>query len=80
MAHINLADGLPGIAGLLTSYPETAKHLRSLAEEMLRGPSSLTLAERELIATYASAQSDCTFCDVLFRAMVEQVAGLQFSF
>src|SRR6185503_16079736 len=47
MAHINPPDGLPGIAGLLTAYPETAKHLRGLAEEMLRGSSSLTLAERE---------------------------------
>ena len=62
MAHINLPDGLPGIAGPLTSYPETAKHLRGLAEELLRGRSSLTSAERELIATYVSAQNDCTFC------------------
>lgn len=62
MAHIKLPDGLPGIIGPLTAYPETAKHLRGLAEEVLRGPSSLTLAERELIATYVSAQNDCTFC------------------
>jgi uncharacterized peroxidase-related enzyme len=62
MAHIKLPDGLPGITGPLTSYPDTAKHLRGLAEELLRGPSSLTSAERELIATYVSAQNDCTFC------------------
>ena len=62
MAHINLPDSLPGIAGPLTSYPETAKHLRGLAEALLRGPSSLTSAERELIATYVSAQNECTFC------------------
>ena len=36
MAHIKLPDGLPGITGPLTSYPETAKHLRGLAEELLR--------------------------------------------
>ena len=62
MAHITLPDGLPGIMGPLTSYPETGKHLRGLAEELMRGPSSLTLAERELIATYVSAQNECTFC------------------
>ena len=62
MAHINLPDGLPGITGPLTSYPETAKHLRGLAEELLRGPSSLTSAERELIATYVSSQNECMFC------------------
>jgi len=62
MAHISLPDGLPGITGPLTSYPETAKHLRGLAEALMRGPSSLTPAERELIATYVSAQNDCNFC------------------
>ena len=62
MAHIKLPDGLPGITGPLTSYPETAKHLRGLAEELLRGPSSLTSAERELIAAYVSAQNECMFC------------------
>lgn len=62
MAHIKLPDGLPGITGPLTSYPETAKHLRGLAETLLRGPSSLTPAERELIAAYVSAQNDCSFC------------------
>lgn len=62
MAHINLPDGLPGIIGPLTSYPETGKHLNGLTEALLRGPSSLTSAERELIAAYVSAQNECTFC------------------
>lgn len=62
MAHINLPDGLPGITGPLNAYPETAKHLLGLAEQLLRGPSSLTSAERELIATYVSAQNECNFC------------------
>ena len=62
MAHIKLPDDLPGITGPLTSYPETAKHLMGLAQALLRGPSSLTSAERELIATYVSSQNDCTFC------------------
>ena len=75
MAHIDLPDGLPGIAGLLTGYPETAKHLRGLAEEILRGPSSLTLAERELIATYVSAQNDCTFCLYSHAAIARHLYG-----
>jgi len=62
MAHITLPNGLPGITGPLTSYPDTAKHLLGLAQELLRGPSSLTSAERELIATYVSAQNECNFC------------------
>ena len=75
MAHINLPDNLPGITGPLTSYPETAKHLRGLAEELLRGPSSLTSAERELIATYVSAQNDCTFCMNSHAAIARSLYG-----
>ena len=62
MAHINLPDGLPGITALLNGYPETAKHMLGLAQQLLRGPSSLTPAERELIATYVSAKNECNFC------------------
>lgn len=62
MAHIDLPEGIPGITGPMTKYPETAIHLRGLAETLLRGPSSLTSAERELIATYVSSQNNCFFC------------------
>ena len=62
MAHITLPDGLPGISGPLRQYPRTAQHLLGLAETLLRGPSSLTTAEREVIATYVSSQNECVFC------------------
>ena len=41
---------VPGIVGPMIAYPETQTHLSGLAEALLRGPSSLTSAERELIA------------------------------
>ena len=62
MAHIELPEGMPGITGPLRKYPETAQPLMGLAEALLRGPSSLTPAERELIAAYVSAQNECSFC------------------
>jgi len=62
MAHITLPEGAPGIVGPMIAYPETQKHLSGLAEAMLRGPSSLTSAERELIATYVSSRNECHFC------------------
>lgn len=61
MAHIKLPDGEPGISGLLVIYRETEKHLNGLAQAAMRGPSSLTEAERELIAAYVSARNDCVF-------------------
>jgi uncharacterized peroxidase-related enzyme len=62
MPHISLPEGAPGIIGPMLAYPETEKHLNALAEALLRGPSSLTPAERELIATSVSAGNECKFC------------------
>lgn len=61
MAHIPLPEGEPGITGLLVAYRETEKHLNGLAQAAMRGPSSLSEAERELIAAYVSARNDCYF-------------------
>jgi len=62
MAHISLPEHLPGITGPLAAYPDTAQHLLGLAEALLRAPSSLTPAEREVIATHVSARNNCHFC------------------
>ena len=62
MAHIKLPEGVPGIVGPMIAYPETQIHLSGLAEALLREPSSLTSAERELIASYVSSRNECNFC------------------
>jgi uncharacterized peroxidase-related enzyme len=62
MAHIQLPAGLPGILGPLAFSQETARPLNALAEVLLRGPNSLSQADREMIAAYVSAQNDCYFC------------------
>ncbi len=62
MAHIKLPEGVPGIVGPMIAFPETEVHLSGLAEALLRGPSSLTPAERELIATHVSSGNECHFC------------------
>ena len=77
MAHIDLPEGLPGITGPMTKYPETAQPLRGLAEALLRGPSSLTPAERELIAAYVSAQNGCMFCRNSHAAIARHLYGQQ---
>jgi uncharacterized peroxidase-related enzyme len=62
MAHIKLPEGLPGIIGPLTQYPETGKPLEAFYEALMRGPSSLTTAERELIGVHVSWLNRCRFC------------------
>ena len=63
MAHIKLNnEELPGISGLLDFNKETAKPLLLLAETLLRGPSSLSSGEREIIASSVSYWNKCHFC------------------
>jgi uncharacterized peroxidase-related enzyme len=68
MPHIALPDGLPGITGAFAYRPATAAPMRALAEVLLRGPSTLTSGEREMIATFVSAGNDCNFCRASHRA------------
>jgi uncharacterized peroxidase-related enzyme len=68
MAHIKLQDGLPGIVGPLTFSPDTAQPLLQLAEVLLRGPNTLTSAEREMIAAHVSYRNDCDFCQLSHSA------------
>lgn len=62
MAHIQVEEGIPGIRSLVLFRPETGKPLYDLAQVLLRGPSPLSEAERELIAAYVSHRNDCMFC------------------
>ncbi len=62
MAHIELGNDLPGIRGLLAYRPETAGPLMELAEALLRGDSTLSRGERELIAAYVSRRNECEYC------------------
>jgi uncharacterized peroxidase-related enzyme len=75
MPHITLPEGLPGIRGPMAFRPETAKPLNELVEILLRGPSTLTPGERELIATYVSSQNDCFFCQNIHGAVAAYHLG-----
>jgi uncharacterized peroxidase-related enzyme len=75
MAHIELPEGLPGIVGPMVAYPETEKYLNGLADALLRSPSSLTPAEREIIAAYVSAANGCRFCAQLHRSTARHLLG-----
>jgi uncharacterized peroxidase-related enzyme len=62
MAYIEVEEGVPGIRSLFNASPGTGKPLCELAEVLLRGPSPLSSAERELIAAYVSHRNGCMFC------------------
>jgi uncharacterized peroxidase-related enzyme len=60
--HISLGNDEPGIRSLFMYRPDTAQPMRMLAEALLRGPSTLSPGERELIATYVSSLNGCGYC------------------
>ena len=62
MPHINLGNDAFGITSLFEYRPEMARPLCELAEALLRGPSTLTNGERELIAAYVSSLNECSYC------------------
>ena len=68
MPHITLPDGFPGITAGFAFRPETATPMRALAEVLLRGPSTLTSGEREMIAAFVSSRNDCQFCQLSHSA------------
>jgi uncharacterized peroxidase-related enzyme len=72
--HIELPD-LPGIVAPARRYPDTGRPLFALAEAILRGPSPLTPAERELIATHVSERNRCAFCSGIHAAAARHLLG-----
>jgi uncharacterized peroxidase-related enzyme len=60
--HISLGNDEFGIRSLFMYRPETGRPMSMLAEVLLRGPSTLTRGERELIAAYVSSRNDCSYC------------------
>lgn len=59
----------PGIVGPMTFRPETAAPINELVNILLRGESSLTPGERELIATHVSRRNECFFCQTIHGAV-----------
>jgi uncharacterized peroxidase-related enzyme len=75
MPHINLPEGLPGITAGFAFRPDTAQPMRELAELLLRGPSTLTSGEREMIAMVVSSRNECAFCRDSHRAAAAHHLG-----
>jgi uncharacterized peroxidase-related enzyme len=75
MPYIPLEEHLPGITGLLEYRQDSAAPIRELTQILLRGPSSLTEGERELIATIVSSRNECKFCTAAHTAAANVLLG-----
>src|ERR1700752_3482862 len=75
MPYIPLEEHLPGITGLLEYRKHTAQPIRELTQILMRGPSTLTEGERELIATIVSHRNECKFCVTAHTAAADLLLG-----
>jgi uncharacterized peroxidase-related enzyme len=75
MPYISVEEHLPGITGLLEYRKESAQPIRELTHLLLRGPSTLTQGERELIATVVSHNNECRFCTTAHTAAADLLLG-----
>lgn len=77
MAHIKVEENIPGIRSLVLFRPETGKPLYDIVQVLLRGPSQLSAAERELIAAYVSYRNECMFCMSSHAAAARSLYGTE---
>ncbi len=75
MPFITLEEHLPGITGLLEFRKDSAAPIRELTQILLRGESTLTEGERELIATVVSSRNECSFCTAAHTAAANILLG-----
>lgn len=75
MPHIPLESHLPGITGLLEYRKDSAAPIRELTQILLRGESTLTEGERELIASLVSSRNECKFCTTAHTAAADILLG-----
>lgn len=75
MPYIPVEEHLPGITGLLEYRRDSAEPIRGLTQFLLRGPNSLTPAERELIASIVSHRNECKFCSSAHKAVTDELLG-----
>lgn len=68
----SLAKGAT-LLDVFRAFPDTCKPLIEYHEALLRGPSLLSEADRELIAAYVSALNRCRYCHGVHTATAERL-------
>ena len=65
---------IPQIMHLFAFKPDATEHLRRFTQAVMRGPSPLTPAFRELIAAFVSSRNQCRFCSGSHIAVAAKLA------
>ncbi len=62
MPHFPSLPAKAHLADLFSRFPKGVEPLMQFTDDVLRGEGALSVAERELIATYVSGLNACSFC------------------
>jgi uncharacterized peroxidase-related enzyme len=62
MPHLPSLPDNAHLADLFMQFPKGVEPLMMYTDAVLRGPGALSVADRELIATYVSGLNACNFC------------------
>lgn len=62
MAHFSYLDEYSDMRDVIFRKRSRYKHMDAFTQNILRGPSELSVQQRELIAAYVSALNACSFC------------------
>lgn len=71
MSHFSFLKEEDGMAEIVSYNPDRLNHFRMMAANLFRGPSDLSIADRELIMTYCSGLNACQFCIGAHSALAE---------
>ncbi len=62
MSFLPSSPGITNFRDVMQMYPQRSVLMLRLIDDIMRGDSPLTVAERELIFAYGSGQNACNFC------------------
>lgn len=63
------------LSDVFNTFPRVAVPILELCETVMRGPSSFTVGERELIAAYVSKTNDCGYCAMTHTEAAETLGA-----
>jgi len=62
MSFLQSSPGKTNLPDVFKLYPRRSILMLRLIDDILRGDSTFTVAEREMIFAFASSQNECQFC------------------
>ena len=74
MTHLPSLPANAALFDIFAAYPEAARPLLAYHEALLRGPSSLSVGQREHIAAYVSGLNGCEYCQAIHAGAAEALS------